>query len=553
MFRLLSRWQTRRIGRSPEERARWALVAVALFEIGLFAVHHWDQWRHGLVPLGTPQTLAGEGLVVYGDGYGYYAWLRSALIDHDWSFDNEFNLHRPLDHHIEKDPERTEIGRRPNPWSIGPACIWALAVVPGHGTVQLLQSLDLPWAADGYTLPYQLMVGCTTLLAGILGLVHLYGICRHFARPTRAALAAALMTLGTTIVYYQTIEVSMGHGLGAAVLAALVWCWLRSYGSKAPGRWLLIGALVGLASLMRWQLATFAILPAGEALLACIDGLRLGLRDVGKSLLGLALAALAGAVVFFPQMYAWHCVYGQWLGSPMKLAHNWLHPNLWQVLASQDRSLFYWTPLTLLAAVGFLWAFRSRHGSLEKLSGPGKAPLVLLAGAILVQVYALASIQGDGVYLGSAYGFRQLTEMVVALAPGLALLLERATPRVYRWLGALGCALLLWNLVLICQHRQLLLSAESGASLEQLLRNIGVLARRKPLLLLGQGTIPFVLMTLLVSPRTRTADRTPRPRRASGRTPAYPIASRTGRPLHWHAEPPRAASSPLPGRPPGCR
>src|SRR5439155_26536558 len=39
------------------------------------------------------------------------------------------------------------------------------------------------------------------------------------------------------------------------------------YGSTRPGRWLLAGALLGLAMLMRWQLATYGLVAAGEAAL----------------------------------------------------------------------------------------------------------------------------------------------------------------------------------------------------------------------------------------------------------------------------------------------
>ena len=68
-------------------------------------------------------------------------------------------------------------------------------------------------------------------------------------------------TLGSTIVYYSAVEVSMAHGLGTASLAVLVWSWHKTYGSLRPGRWLMVGILVGVTVLMRWQLATFALLP----------------------------------------------------------------------------------------------------------------------------------------------------------------------------------------------------------------------------------------------------------------------------------------------------
>src|SRR5262249_48496666 len=152
------------------------------------------------------------------DGLGYYAWLRSALIDHDWSFDNEFDEHNPLENGVQARGARTSLGLRANPFSIGPACFWALSVVPSHLLIQSFQVHGFPWAADGYSLPYQLLVGGTTLLASFLGFVLMYSVCRRFVRFERAALAAASLTLGTPISYYSAVEPSMGHALGTVAV-----------------------------------------------------------------------------------------------------------------------------------------------------------------------------------------------------------------------------------------------------------------------------------------------------------------------------------------------
>jgi hypothetical protein len=513
-------------------RARWILLIVVLIELALFVQSH----RRG-----APGTSSGEGLVIWGDGLGYYAWLRSPLVDQDFSFANEFDEHNPLGHWVPPPDAQTELGNRANPFSVGPACCWSVTVVPGHWLVGWLNSIGLSWPADGYSLPYQLLVGGTTLLFSVAGLFFLYGICRYYARPERAALAAALCTLGTTIVYYNAVDVSMGHGIGTAVLAALVWYWLKSYGTDRLGRWLLLGALVGAAALVRWQLATFFVLPVGEALLTCWFNWK-------SASLRLCLAGLGACVAFIPQAIAWQIVYGHWLVSPMPLAHHWLQPALWEVLGSQNRSLFYWTPLTLLAFLGFLAYFAnwraqaqpSSQSEIPQVSTPlvgisayyigagerrGSSPpchtagmnpaaryiklrsaLALLLVAFLLQVYALASVQGAGVYLGAAFGCRQLTEAVVVLAPGLALLLERASGRWFVFLQILGCALVLWNLLLVWQYLSRLLPPDAGAAPGQMLANLLHLPYYRPMLLLTELTGVFALTFLPVA-RTSSARR----------------------------------------------
>jgi hypothetical protein len=363
---------------------RWPLLAVVLLEIALFAGHGYEWWKHRAGPA-HPETLQGEGLVIRGDGLGYYAWLRSLLIDGDWSFDNEFDEHNPFKDGLTGPSARTDLGLRVNPWSVGPALAWAPAVTATHFLLRLPGPWR-KWPADGYTLPYQLAVGLTTLGLSVLGLLFLYGICRRYAGPRRAAWAAALLTLGTAIVYYNAVEVSMAHGIGTVALAGLVWFWLRTYGSTRWRRWLLLGVLIGLAGLVRWQLATFALLPTGECILSCrrawLD--RAG-RVAVRQIAGLFLAGAASLVVFLPQLVAWRSVFGHWLVTPQAVCHNWTRPALWSVLLSQDRSLFYWTPITLLACLGFLtyfprWCRSSPEAALgDKVTEQTPCPLVPLS------------------------------------------------------------------------------------------------------------------------------------------------------------------------------
>jgi hypothetical protein len=130
--------------------ARLILALVVLAELALFAAVRYVWWQARAPE--RPLTLTGEGFAVRGDGLGYYAWLRSLLIDGDWDFANEFDEHNALGDDVRIG--LTELGRRENPFSVGPACAWSLGVVPVH--LFLEYHRDLPWPADGYSLPYQL-------------------------------------------------------------------------------------------------------------------------------------------------------------------------------------------------------------------------------------------------------------------------------------------------------------------------------------------------------------------------------------------------------------
>src|SRR5208282_2374745 len=123
-------------------------------------------------------------------------------------------------------------------------------------------------------------------------------------------------------------------------------------------------------------------------------------------------AGLAALALFVPQLVAWRCVFGHWLVRTEQVNHNWLHPALWQVLLSQDRSLLYWTPLTFLGCAGYAVYFlgglrRPREAASEAPTRAVEAAL-LLALAFALQVYVVASLWGGEVMLGASFGFRQL-------------------------------------------------------------------------------------------------------------------------------------------------
>jgi hypothetical protein len=504
--------QTARKWFGPGAAHRRVLAVVILVELILFAGFHLERWHKSLQPRHDPQTDRGEGLVIRCDGHGYYAWLRSLLLDGDWSFDNEFDEHNPLGDYVTPREARTAHGLRPNQWSVGPACVWAVTVVPGHFCLRACADNGLPWPADGYSLPYQLLVGCTTLLTSFAGLGFLYGLCRRYADPGRAALAAGLLTLGSGIVFYGAVEVTMAHSIGPAAVAALAWYWQRTYGAPRPGRWLVVGLLIGLAALMRWQLVTFAVLPAGEFLLAWRRGQRGAVR-------GLALAALGAVLAFLPQVIAWYAVYGRLFVTPIPVGHNWTAPDFARVLLDVDRGLFYWTPLTLVACLGFLCWFR-RPLATENTG----EPLGLLFVAFALQVYVLASLWGEGVQLGVSYGLRHFTETVVVLGPGLALLLARGGPRQFRLVLGLSCLLMLWNLLVICQYRYGWIPAAGGASPGELLGNVPRLIARKRFLLVGQALAgPALLWLLGRRLMPHGTDRATTARQPLSRKPALPM------------------------------
>src|ERR1700692_4835367 len=106
---------------------------------------------------------------VRGDGVGYYAYLRSVLIDHDLHFEDDYLAANRSFVMAKTDGQDhilptlyTKTGYVENHFAVGPAILWAPAVVVVHGIVLLADRCGGHVAADGYSRPYLLTMAVTT-------------------------------------------------------------------------------------------------------------------------------------------------------------------------------------------------------------------------------------------------------------------------------------------------------------------------------------------------------------------------------------------------------
>src|SRR6185295_13217021 len=375
-----------------------------------------------LLPLALLALVAGRG-DLRADSVSYFAWLRSAWFDRDLDFANEW-AHWGL-----PEAPRTGTGLRRNVHSVGPALLWS----PFYAAADLYVATTGRFPRDGYSLPYRRAAAAGTLAAVLVGGWLLARTLAPRVGRRTAALVVAAAVLASPIVYYTLMVPAMAHGATFGAAAACVWAWDRARRRPSLAAWCLLGALLGVAMLMRWQAAVLGLL----ALPLAVQGLRR--RSVRFSWLLAAAAALV--VAFSPQLLAWHALYGRWLTIPQGEGFlDWSSPHLLDALVSADHGLFTWTPLMLVGAVGLLL-------------GLGADPL--LFGGALAVFGATAWVNG-GVYDwagGDAFGARRFDVAVPLLALGLGETTRAAVRLVRRWPMLVPAAALalfaVWNLGLV--------------------------------------------------------------------------------------------------------
>jgi hypothetical protein len=195
--------------------------------------------------------------VLRGDGNGYYAWLRSPVIDGDLQFENEFRRGDPaflattFDAEGELDPSLlTSTGHVRNQWCLGAAILWAPFFLAGHLLVLFGQWFGAGWAADGFSGPYLWLTGLGTAAHAFGGVLLAYRLSRdRLARPGPAALGALVVWGASSLPIYQYFLPFWPFGCGLFVAALLLTVWAAGRG-WGLGRWLLLGLLTGLTAIV---------------------------------------------------------------------------------------------------------------------------------------------------------------------------------------------------------------------------------------------------------------------------------------------------------------
>jgi hypothetical protein len=359
------------------------------------------------------------GARLQSDGFYYFAYLRSLAFDRDVNFLNDYRMLGLGDKTYLFQPTRT--GHAESAWTIGPAIVWSPFFAAGHLAATRLRASGADVAVDGTSYPYRQAVCVASLFYGLLGCWFAYRLTRIFFPGRLAASAVVLTVTGSFMLWYLVKEPSMTHATSMASAAAFTWAWAATLASRRTRDWALLGVLIGLAGLIRWQNVLFALLPGVDALRLLWTAARGGDRaGVRRTVIGSAVFLACAFAAFLPQMFAWHAIYGSFFArSPVGPRIRWFQPRVVDILWSARNGLFSTTPIAYLSAIGLL---------IFAVARPALGIPALLA--VLVMVYFNACIQD---WWGSAgSGGRRFDGIIPLLALGLAAFLERAADVVRR-------------------------------------------------------------------------------------------------------------------------
>ena len=410
----------------------------------------------GLLALGTVYLEVG------GDGYEYYALLRSPALDGDLDFANDFAG-------LGARPVHSSRGEITSRVAMGVSLFWAPHFLLAH----LLALLGLA-PADGFGPLYQAAVTVASFVYAFAALVAIEAMLRRRVSRGTALLVTLAVWLATPLHFYMVANPSMSHGASVFAATCMVWLWRRARPGDDPRRWALAGLAGGLAALVRPQ----------DAVLLAIPVLDLVFRRLAPRARPLAGLLLPPALLALAQVALWIAMYGAGFAEVVRETNlvAGVEPHVLDFLFAARHGMFTWTPAWALALLGWLaWLARER-----------RVPLLFLAAFALAVLVNSTTSDWWG---SDSFGQRRMLGLTPLFALGLAELVDLCRRRPLLPVAAVLAALALWNLQFEYVYNSQLVAGKSQAvDLDRLASaQIGVAHRR---LVAWHGRLPASLWVL---------------------------------------------------------
>jgi hypothetical protein len=360
------------------------------------------------------------------------------VFDRDLKFTNEYlHLYGPgagQDEETAWIVRTNETGHIRNLMPVGPALLWAPLFIAVAAGVWVVNLFGAAYPLDGYARAFQASAAFSGLLAASCGAWLAYLTAASIVSRRAAIWATLAVWLGSSALYYSAISPTYSHAASMLAVSAFWLAFVRTRDRQDPARYALLGALAGIAALMRWQDAILVGVPVWDAFAG-----RRGTRAADAVIF--AGAAVAGAAVAFaPQSFVWQRLYGHPLTIPQGSAFmKWGSPALWQVLVSDNHGLFSWTPVLLLSVAGLVLLVRrdARIG-------------IPAAAFLLASWYVNASVVDW--WGGEAFGGRRFVGCFPLFVLGAAMVFERWRDRP-RTIAAIAIVFVALNGLLLVQYQ----------------------------------------------------------------------------------------------------
>ena len=371
------------------------------------------------------------------DVFGYYLYLPANFIYHDPGLAEAAWLDNIMDQY---EPSATlyqlvdgNNGNRIIKYTSGLALLYAPFFFIAHWLAPVLG-----YAADGFSLPYQLILSLGGILWAIAGLFIFRKLLLKFFDDTITAILLLLTIAGTN--YFQLAALDgtlLSHNFLFTLYALLLLetiNWHQKPNWRSAG---VVGLSYGLIVLIRPSEAVSIFIP-----LMWNVGTKVAFKQkissIRKFPLHLVLAVFVAIIIGSLQLYYWKKLSGEWLfysyNNPGE-GFRFFPPYLAEFLFSFRKGWFIYTPVMIFAVAGFYNLYRNNKSIL---------PAILIFFLLNLWIISAWSCWW---YAGGSFSARAIVPAYVLLSIPLGYLIRDVYVKKWRWPVLIaGFAFVLLNL-----------------------------------------------------------------------------------------------------------
>ncbi|MFN8295529.1 MAG: hypothetical protein U0T69_05005 [Chitinophagales bacterium] len=296
-----------------------------------------------------------------GDSWGYYAYLPATFIYHDLddlqqtiakrAAYNTFGVRKHESGYLQIEEAHAFEKNTVIKYTNGVAILYAPFFFAAH---IFCHNTNL-YAADGYTLPYNLMIGIATLLYSLGGLWLLRKLLSRYFSNSITAIVLLAIGLGTNLYFFSVSHLGMSHPFLFALYALCLYSTDQFYITQKKIFAVLIGFSCGMVTLIRPNEIIIVLFPLLWNVTS-LNSLKERLSFAAKNLRLYDLMAFVFLLCNLPQLIYWKILTGNLIFySYTKEGFDFLHPHIKEGLFGFSNGWLSYTPIMIFAVAGLLF------------------------------------------------------------------------------------------------------------------------------------------------------------------------------------------------------
>ena len=292
------------------------------------------------------------------DASGYYMYLPALFIYKDikhCSFkDSIIAKYQPS-----PDFQQAFIHEKSGNYVMKYSCGQAIVMLPFFALAHAYCSLNPNYPADGFSFPYQVFIGVGLFLFSLLGLFILRKVLLFYFKDSTVAILLLCYAIGSNYLNYSSIDQAMTHSSLFTIYSLILYFTILFHKNPSFNSAIMIGSLVGLATLIRPPEIISALIPILWTIESPKEILN-KLTFIRQNLLKYLVMAGAAIIIVSIQIIYWKYVANEWfIYSYQEQGFYWLRPHVFDYSLSYKCGWLRYCPLMILPLLGLFLYLKS--------------------------------------------------------------------------------------------------------------------------------------------------------------------------------------------------